>query len=385
MQLVYMIFAARMLGAELTGLLFLIVSVALITSSFVGLGGGGLVMRDVSRDHNSAALALGRAISMSLATFPILFPVVLLAAHVVTKGAVPLWVIALIGVSDLLAARLLTTCWSYFIAREQQVKASALILSLPLFRLIGVTATAYWPEDARLMVFSMIYAGVSFAVLAGALIYTISISGRPKMGLRGIDHRSGVSFSLTWLNQALQTEADKIILGLFGTPALVAVYGVASRLMDDAAMPPRALRVTLQSQLFRDGASGHMGPFQTTLKILPVVIVYGIVIWVIFALIASPLSSIFGPEFEILARILPFFAALPLLRAIADYGAEIFMASDRPSVQAITQTFATVLRISFGIILISAFSLEGAILTALSVNAIAACILWGLAWKLSRE
>jgi O-antigen/teichoic acid export membrane protein len=115
------------------------------------------------------------------------------------------------------------------------------------------------------------------------------------------------------------------------------------------------------------------------------VVIYGIIIWAVFAFLAKPLSSIFGEDFEQIARVLPVLGALPLLRAVADYGAEIFMASDRPSIQAMTQTFATVLRISFGFFLISNFALEGAVITALSVNAITAIVLWSLAWKLSRE
>lgn len=86
LQLIYIIVAARVLGADITGNFFLIVSVALVASSFVGLGAGGLVMRDTARDANKAPIAFGRAQAMSYVTFPILLPLVVAGGWYVTKG-----------------------------------------------------------------------------------------------------------------------------------------------------------------------------------------------------------------------------------------------------------------------------------------------------------
>lgn len=384
LQLVYIVVAARVLGAELTGNFFLIVSVATIASSFVGLGGGGLVMRHAARDAASAAAAFGRALAMSYVTFPLMLPLVVAGAWFVTKGQIPLWVILSLGVSDLLAARMLTTSWSLFIALEEQVRASLLICTMPLARLGAIALTALWPEDQRLAAFSILYLASSFAVLGGALLYVRSRIGRSPLTLRGFDRLDGASFSMTWLNAALQTESDKLMLGLFATPAAVAVYGVASRLMDGAAMPPRALKVAFQSRLYREGASGHAGTFRLTLRILPLTVAYGIAVWIGFWLLAPLLAWVFGSDFSTLASILPLLGALPLLRAASDYGAEVFLASDRPGIQALTQTFATLLRIGLGFALIGAFELTGAVATALAVNLISGIFLWGLAWRMSR-
>lgn len=383
LQLVYIVVAARVLGAEMTGNFFLVVSVATIASSFVGLGGGGLVMRYAARDSASAAAAFGRAQAMSFVTFPILLPLVVAGAWVVTKGQMPLWVILLLGASDLLAARMLTTSWSLFIALEEQVRASLLICTMPLARLAAIAITALGPQEQRLIIFSILYVAASFAVLVGALLYVRSRIGPARLTLRGFDHRSGASFSMTWLNAALQTESDKLLLGLFAGPTAVAVYGVASRLMDGAAMPPRALKVAFQSRLYREGASSLAGTFRMTARLLPIAIVYGFIVWIVFYLVSPLIIRLFGPDFALLARILPVLGALPLLRAVSDYGAEIFLASDRPGVQALTQTFATILRVALGVLLVSTFYLDGAIATALLVNFLVGVFLWILAWMMS--
>ncbi len=85
LQLIYVIAAARLLGGEATGTIFLVLSVAIIASSFVGLGGGGIVMRDVSRDSDLAAISYGRATAVSFVTFPLLLPAVSAAAWYLTK------------------------------------------------------------------------------------------------------------------------------------------------------------------------------------------------------------------------------------------------------------------------------------------------------------
>jgi O-antigen/teichoic acid export membrane protein len=203
--------------------------------------------------------------------------------------------------------------------------------------------------------------------------------------LRGFDRRSGASFSMTWLNAALQTESDKLLIGLFGGPAAMAVYGVASRLMDGAAMPPRALRVAFQSRLYREGAVGHASTFRLTVQLLPLAVIYGVAVWMGFWLMAPFIAWVFGDGFEQLTAILPILGALPLLRSVSDYGAEIFVASDRPGVQAWTQTFATAIRIVLGIVLIGAFGLIGAVSAALLMSFVSGLFLWALAIRLNRN
>ncbi len=297
----------------------------------------------------------------------------------------PLGEIFLLASSDLLAQRVLTTSWSLFIAREEQFRASMLICVMPITRIFALILTPIFPADAQITAFVIMYFIASFSVMFGAILYVKSVIGKYIFTLQGFDLSFGLSFSLTWLNNALQTESDKIILGIFTSPQLVAVYAVASRLMDGAAMPPRALKVSFQSKLYREGASGHVGVYRLTLKLLPVAVLYGIVIWITFGSLSPLIGWVFGPEFAPLVDILPVLGALPLVRVVSDFGAEIFLASNKPSVQAMTQTVATVLRVGLGFLLISQFMLNGAVATAIVVNLLTAIILWCLAWVMSRN
>ena len=380
LQLVYFIIAARILGADATGNFFLIVAVAVIGSSFIGFGAGGLVMREVARDGTRAAQAFGQAQAMSLATFPLLLPLVVADAWYVTDEKIPFWVIVVVASADLLAARILTTSWSLFIAREEQVRAALMICLMPIARTIVCLLTVLVAPDQRLVVFAGLYAVASFCVLGAVLEIVRRIIGPSPLSLSRFDYRNGIGFSITWLNLALQSEGDKLFLGLFGSPVMVAVYAIAARLMDGAAMVPRALRVLGQARLFRAGVEGGGAAYDMSCRFLPVVIAYGVVVWLAFWLLAPVAARLFGPGFEGLVQILPVLGALPLLRGVAEFGAEIFMSSDRAMVQAVTQSVMTVLRIGLGIVLISAFQIQGAIATALIIGAMSGAVLWGLAW-----
>ena len=381
LQLVHVVVIARLLGAEATGNFFLIVAIAVIGSSFVGLGAGGLVLREVSRDPGRAGIVFGQAQALSLVSFPLLLPLVSAIAALVVDQAVALWIILAIAASDLLAARLLTTSWSLFIAREEQVRASLLICLMPLARVSLGAMIAFWPPEERLGVFALLYFCASFGVALVAMVIVRRVIGPAPLSLRGYEGLSGFSFSMTWLNVALQGESDKVMLGLFGSPALVALYAVAARLMDGAAMPPRALREVLQARMFRAGAAGSAEALRLTCRLIPAIVIYGLAIWLGFWLLAPVIAPLFGPGFEGLAAILPILGALPLLRALSEFGAEIFMASDRPAVQAVTQSLMTLLRLTLGAILISAWSLNGAIATALGVTLLSGVILWALALR----
>jgi O-antigen/teichoic acid export membrane protein len=139
--------------------------------------------------------------------------------------------------------------------------------------------------------------------------------------------------------------------------------------------------MSIHSRLFQEGAEGHHGSLRLTMRMLPLVFAYGVLAWLGFALAAPLIAALFGPGYEPLARILPILGVLPLLRAVADFGAEIFITSDRPGVQALVQSGSTALRIVVGLFLIMQFGLDGAVANTVAVTGLTAVVLWALALR----
>ena len=208
---------------------------------------------------------------------------------------------------------------------------------------------------------------------------------RPKLGFGGLKLGEGVSFALLWLNASLQIECDKMILSYYATPAAVGVYSLASRLMDGAFNPPRALRMSLQARMMREGAKGHQAMYRFMLRIMPISIAYGVFAWGAIAVLSPLLVRLFGEEYAELVHILPLMGALPLLRSIADIGAELFIASDKVSLSTTVHIISTLLRVGIGVVLIRGNGIDGAVGAALIATVLAGLIFWSAAFLIDRR
>lgn len=384
LQLVYTIIAARVLSASDAGNFFLVISVATLAIAFVGFGSSGVIAKMVALDPPNVQRYFGQAQTVTALTTVLLLPVVVVASAFFTKGAFPVALLLFVALAELGAMRTNMNSAYVFIAKEQQIRAAMVLCSLPLARLCASLLAVLWPSAERLFAFSVLYGVSSIIGAALAFAYVVRQVGPPMLSMKGFSLRDGFSFAMTSLTLSLQTESDKLILSLFGSPADVAVYTVASRLMDGAAMPPRALKISFQSRLFRQGALGLVSTYRFTLKILPMAAAYGLLVWAGFALLAPVIVMVFGAQYARLAHLLPLLGALPLARALSDYGADIFMTSDRQGLQVAIRAVATLIRVGAGVGLIYLFRLDGAVGTALGVNFGSAAVFWAIAWFMCR-
>jgi O-antigen/teichoic acid export membrane protein len=382
LQLVFAVVAARALAVDDFGRILLIISICSVAHSFVGLGAGGVVVKMVAREPARANHFFGQALCITGASLLVLLPTVIVAAAFASAGQLPLWIIVVVAGCELSTWRVALTCWQLFIGREDQTRAAFMAILTPALRVAAAGLTLLFDDSARLESFAVLYSAANVLAAIACLLYVARIVGPAALSVRGYPYWDGFTFAATWANASLQAESDKLIVGMLGGPAELAVYGIASRLMDGAAMPPRALRISVHSRLFREGASGQLGSFRPTVAVLPIIVAYGILAWILFAFGGSVFAWIFGPGYGQLAQILPILGALPLLRAVADLGAEIFITSNLPGVQVLVQTFSTASRILVGLVLVYLFGLYGAIGTALAITAATAVLFWSLALRM---
>jgi O-antigen/teichoic acid export membrane protein len=218
-----------------------------------------------------------------------------------------------------------------------------------------------------------------------SVAYTTHRTGRPTLARGSFRYAEGVSFALLWLNTTLQIECDKLILSYFASLADVGVYALASRLMDGAFAPPRALKNMLQARMFRAGAAGHSAIFRFSLRIVPIIVIYGVLVWIAIVVCAPLAVYVFGERYGRLVAILPMIGSLPLLRTLTDIGGEVFIASDHVGLSTAVQVFGTVVRIVLGIIFVRAAGLPGAVAAALLATMIAGVVFWGAGWLLNRR
>lgn len=383
-QFLYLILAARALPAHDFGNLMITFAVATITMALSGVGAGGVALRWSARQHERAGSYFSQALLLTLLT---LLPVLAITVAIIWFVApeVPIWLAVSVGLSELFCWRNAMTCQQIFIALGQQARAALMGLAIPTARLAAAALVLLAHPDAPLLVLGVSYIAAALIAMVACIAYTYRKVGYHKGSLSGFDFVDGFSFVTLWLNTAVQVECDKLILSYFGTPTDVGIYSIASRLMDGAFNPPRALRIAMQSRLYREGAEGHKKIYNFMLKLLPINIAYGLFAWAVAALFAPWIMVLFDEQYAELVHILPIIGALPLLRAIADIGSEIFVTSDRAAFQAAMQVGATLIRVVLGIILIASYGVYGAVYAALAASAIGAALFWGAAVIFARR
>ncbi|MCX7304399.1 MAG: oligosaccharide flippase family protein [Hyphomicrobiales bacterium] len=385
LQLLYVIAAARGLGAEQFGQLMLCVAVATVAGCLVGVGSDGVAFKAIARTHEAASRYFGMALTLILITaVPVAVCAVVLAVWL-QRFDMPLWLPVAIVISEVLFNRIASACQKVFIAFSLQLKAAIVGMFVPLARLIAALCVLQFSHEQPLELFATAYLASTFAAMVACVLYTMRHAARPRFGFAGVRFGEGVSFALLWLNASLQVECDKMILSYYATPAAVGVYSLASRLMDGAFNPPRALRMSLQARMMREGAKGHQAMYRFMLRILPVSIAYGVFAWGAIAVVSPLLVRLFGEEYAELGRILPLLGALPLLRSIADIGGELFIASDKVAVSSTIQIVSTAIRVGLGVLLIRHSGIDGAVAAALMATILAGLIFWSAAFLIDRR
>lgn len=385
LQLLYVIAAARGLGPDQFGLLMLCVAVATVASFVAGVGGDGVALKAVARAHEAVADYFGQALALiALTAVPVAVASVVLTMFL-ARVDIPIWLPISIAISEILFGRVAMTCQKMFIAFSQQARAALAGMFVPLARIVSALGIVLLSWQQPLEAFATAYFVSTFIAMVVGYLYTIHHLGRPRFNLGKAKLGEGISFAISWVNTSLQVEADKMILSYFATPAAVGVYALGSRLMDGAFSPPRALRISLQARMMREGAKGHRAVYRFMLRIVPISVAYGFFAWGAIALGAPLVVYIFGEDYAELVRILPLLGALPLLRSIADIGAELFVASDKVAVSTTIQLITTALRVGIGVLLIRHSGIDGAVGAALISTILAGLIFWTAATVIDRR
>lgn len=389
LQLLYVVVAARLLAVDEFGLLMLCAGVAAIVMTLSAAGAGGVATKAIARDPGAAPMFLGQALSLTLWTAPLAVPLAVGIATAVGTVHMPLTLAVCVSLADVVFWRIATTCQQVFIGLGQQFRSAMLGTLVPFGRLASAALAVFAPPGSRLDWFALAYLVSSAVTAALALAYAARRTGRPMLAVRRFPARfhwgEGAGFALLWLNAAVQVECDKLILSCFTGPADVGIYALASRLMDGAFAPPRALKASVQARLFREGATGHSAVFRFSCRLVPIVAAYGLLAWAAIVALTPLAVALFGQRYAALATILPAVAALPLLRSLADIGGEVFIASDQVGRSTAVQVLGTAVRVALGVLFIRALGLRGAPLAALAATALAAAVFWLASWHALRQ
>ena len=105
----HFVLIARALGPHEYGAFVGATALIAIVGPFAGVGGGNLLVKNVSRDKSLFTVYWGNALLLLALSGIVLLGLVVVVAHLILPPAIPLLLVVLICLSDLVGARIQTS------------------------------------------------------------------------------------------------------------------------------------------------------------------------------------------------------------------------------------------------------------------------------------
>lgn len=319
-QLIWIVMAARLLGADGYGLFSGIAGLAVTIGGFIGLGMGLRMYQDVAREPTLFATRWSQACSGMVLSFLPLGACYLLLSAVIFPG-LDWGVLLLIGGAELLGAPLVSLVAFAYAAKGRVVLAAAVPVAMAGARVLAVVAMMAIQPHPDLRSYAWLHVlmtgTAAFCMLIGAA-RLLDANWQPSR-LSWSDIKSGLGFSSLWASGLAFGSFDKTLALRYSSAVEAGTYAASQRFASIVAMPVEALVSAALPRLFRDGAGMREHP-----RLLPMLflatLTYGMAAGACLWWSAGALVWVLGPAFEStigVTKILALYVPLYCMRILA--------------------------------------------------------------------
>jgi O-antigen/teichoic acid export membrane protein len=361
-QAIYFIIIARCLGPGQYGGFVAATALAAVMSPFVGLGCGGLLIKNVSRDRRLFAEYWGNGLIMTLVTGSLLTVFTTAICRLALPRSIPIPVIVLISASDLIFMKFLELGAWAFQSVERLSRNPRLNVLASLTRLIGIAVLALIASHPGVMAWSAVYlAGSILAALIAVAWATFSL-GKPKLALHRIraEGAEGFNFSVGQSAATIYNDIDKTMVARLATLEAAGVYAAAYRLIDVAFIPVRALLTATLPGFYRTGADGLQASMQYGKRMLIKVLPYSLFTFAAIMLGAPLVPHIIGRQYTDITEALRWLALLPLLKTLHFFMADALTGADHQGTRSLIQVGVAGFNVLVNLWIIPAYGWRGA-------------------------
>jgi O-antigen/teichoic acid export membrane protein len=361
-QACYFVLIARALGPREYGGFVGATSLISIVVPFSGWGSGYLLVKSVSRDRGTFSEYWGNALFMTAATGVLLFGIIMSLARLLLPNAIPLALVAMVCIADLAASRIVDIAAQSFLAMDQLRYTANLGLLPYVLRLIGAAVVLLVWHHATALCWGWFYLGSTLVSCAVALGVTRSKLGLPKLALwrlRG-EFTEGFYFGASLSAQTVYNDIDKAMLARLSTLDATGIYAAAYRLIDVAFTPVRSVMYAAYSNFFRHGHGGMAASYAYAKRLLPKMMAYSALIFVVLLFAAPVIPVILGAEYARTVEALRWLAVLPFFKAIHYFLADALTGAGYQGTRTAMQVFMAILNIGLNFWLIPTYSWRGA-------------------------
>jgi O-antigen/teichoic acid export membrane protein len=384
----YFILIARALGPEQYGAFVGVAALIALLAPFGGLGAGHLLIKNVSRRRELFAEYWGNALLMSAVSGISLLGVVMLVSRFLMPASIPWMLVLLVSVADLLFVKGAEIAAQCFQAMDELQHTSMLTLLPSILRLAGAGIVFIALRPAAAVNWGWFYCGAAIISCAVAIVLVSVELGRPKLALWRIPREleEGFYFGSSLSAQTVYNDIDKMMLARFSTLDATGIYAAAYRIIDVSFAPVRSVLYAAYSNFFRCGKDGMAASYAYAKKLLPKMMAYSLLIFVVLFATAQIIPYILGKDYVRSVEALRWLALLPFFKAIHYFLGDSLSGAGYARIRTVAQVAVAVFNVLINLWLIPAYSWRGAAWSSLaSDGALVLAMYTAVLYAMSKE
>lgn len=301
----------------------------------------------------------------------LIFAVVCFAVFLAITGGVRARISVIVELSTMLTCQYLARTFFIPSMASQEMKAPALTDFACRFGAIAFALVSIWAASSSLpsLLLGFPIGGALLVVLAARNAAAHGLSLRPHGDLKRIGRtlRSTSTFTGCELLSAFYARTDFLLIALLIGNVDVGLYATDMKFVEYGVIPLYLLGLAAYPSLTR-AAAYDPAAFRGSVRELARLMFF-LAGWVsvgLFCLVPLLIKPIFGPPFVRAAEILPWFAALALLKGGENTIYRVVYATRRPSIYLVGMLAGTAVTIALNFALIPRFGLVGAVTAAMA-------------------
>lgn len=361
-QALYFIEIARSLGVRNYGAFVSVVALVGIVYPFGSLGGGNLLVKNVSRDASLFSVYWGRALGLTVAFGAILIATVLGISRFALPREIPVALVALVAVADILGLNIITQCGQAFQAFEKLQWTAGINVMMSAGRLAGALILIAFRARPSALQWGYVYFGCTVVVTLLSVVLVLWHLGFPRFDWKTLrsELREGFFFSASQTSQTVYNDIDKTMLARLSTLDAAGIYAAAYRLIDVSFVPVSAVLWSAYPSFFRAGVNGISASFHFAKPLIRKALAYSGAVCGVLLLTSGIVPYVLGPEYSETAVALRWLSVLPILKALHYFLSDTLTSAGYQGVRTGVQAGVAVFNVMINFWLIPAYSWRGA-------------------------
>jgi O-antigen/teichoic acid export membrane protein len=375
------ILLARGLGPENFGKLMIITAVTSIGATVCGAGSADAMVRLVARDRSAYSSMLGHGLLLIVPTGLLLTVIsaslLFFLVRVTASPGSNYAILLIFSLTNILLFYLASYAEQIYMAFQDFLRANianivfslirllSAILAFVVFHTSSLTDWAFWTLAAHLLTVT------SYA-------FVLRSAGKPVWKIDWQQIALGIHFCIPNVLEAVRTNVDRIVLGLFILPASLGSYAAATRMVQVSQVIVHALNRVMYPKFAQHKSDGLAAMRSLAIRYVIIVTLMALVTSAIVFLIAPWLPLIVGKAYYELPFDLRVLCWLIVPLAIITVPYDILGAFDHHAIRSRAYVWASIFGIALTVFLAYRFGLPGAFTAAYAQHLIFVWVYWRL-------